>query len=123
MKLTVLSQTFTVCRLDAGAAIPAWASQGNFFSTTRTNDELSVVCESSQVPANVKSEKDWRAFKVQGPLEFSLTGILAALANPLAQAGISIFAVSTFDTDYVLVKSENLDAAISTLTRAGHEVY
>ena len=96
--------------------------RGELFAITRTPDELSIVCSQANVPPNTFSEPDWRALKVSGPLDFSLTGILASLASPLAQAGISIFALSTFDTDYLLVKSGALDRAVEVLRRAGHAV-
>lgn len=95
---------------------------GQWRSLTWTADELSVVCLTDQVPANVQSENDWRSFQVEGPLDFGLTGVLLAIAAPLAAAKISIFAVSTYDTDYVLVKQADLDAAIVALRRAGHQV-
>jgi hypothetical protein len=97
-----------------------------FFSVTKTEDELSVVCEQASiplpVPSELKCEKDWRMLKVEGPLDFSLTGILSSLAGPLAAAKISIFAISTFDTDYILVKSENLSRACETLRHSGFTI-
>jgi hypothetical protein len=103
--------------MAADAAVPA-----SFFSVTRTPDELSIVCVESQAPDDAKSERGWRVLQVIGPLEFSLTGILAAIAAPLAAAGVSIFAISTFDTDYVLVKEENLAKALDALRAADHRV-
>jgi uncharacterized protein len=111
-----------VCRLESDSTIPEWALRSPFFSITKTKDELSIVCSQSDVPVDVKAERDWRRLKVQGPLDFGLTGVLASLANPLAQARISIFAVSTFDTDYLLVKQCDFDHAIRVLSMAGHEV-
>ena len=111
----------TVCRLEADAAIPIWASAGPFFSITRTAVELSIVCAEELVPESVRAEVGWRALEVAGPLDFALTGILAAIVGPLAEAGISIFAVSTFDTDYVLVKEEMLSQALEVLRAAGHQ--
>ena len=111
-----------MCRLPPDAAIPAWAAGGTFSSITRTPDELSIVCEERLAPDDGKSEGGWRALQVAGPLDFALVGILAAIAAPLAEAGVSIFAVSTFDTDYVLVKESNLARAIDALRDAGHEV-
>lgn len=119
MKLSILDSTLAVCKLDPNNKLPEWATKGSFYSITRTPEELSIVCDSSIVPEDVVSEKNWKAFKVQGPLDFGLTGILAAIANPLAQAKISIFAVSTFDTDYVLVKMENLARASDILKANG----
>ena len=105
-----------VCRLEKDTRIPSWATDSPFFSISKTRDELSIVCSESSVPDNIKSEKKWKAFKVEGPLDFSLTGILASLASPLAEAKISIFAISTFDTDYILVKDENLEKAVKVLS-------
>ena len=99
-----------------------WATRGAFYSITQSNEELSIVCSQGDVPSGVHAERGWRALKVKGPLDFGLTGILASLASPLAQAGISIFAVSTFDTDYVLVKQETLGEATQVLSSSGHEV-
>lgn len=116
LSLSVLPQKLAICRLDKDARIPAWVEGDNFFSITKTDDELSIVCSENRLPDDIKVEKNWRAFKVEGPLDFSLTGILASLAKPLAQAKISIFAVSTFDTDYLLVKSDKLDEAVKVLS-------
>ena len=116
LSLLVLPQKLAVCRLDKDAQIPAWIEGDHFFSITKTDDELSIVCSENRVPDDIKAEKNWRAFKVEGPLDFSLTGILASLANPLAQSSISIFAISTFDTDYLLVKSDKLDEAVKVLS-------
>jgi hypothetical protein len=120
--LTALSEPLTICRLDPGAALPEWAGSGRFVSITRTPAELSIVCAAHAVPATVQAERNWRALAVAGPLDFALTGILAALAQPLAAAGISIFALSTYDTDYLLVRAHALDRAIAALTAAGHHV-
>lgn len=95
---------------------------GSFVSTTRTAEELSIVCPQIQVPAVMKRKEGWRCLKVRGPLDFSLTGILASLTTPLAKAGISVFAISTYDTDYLLVKEENLEKAIEILVKKGHRV-
>jgi hypothetical protein len=122
LELTLLPDRFAVSRLAADAPIPGWATQGAFFSVTRTRDELSVVCELSRVPAGVQSQPGWRVFKVHGPFVLSEIGVLSALAAPLAAAKISLFAVSTFDTDYLLVASETLLAAIAALERAGHAI-
>jgi hypothetical protein len=123
LELTLLSQPFAISRLAADAPIPAWATQGSFFSVTRTGDELSVVTELSQVPPRVQSQPGWRVLKVHGPFVLSEIGVLASLAGPLAEAKISLFAVSTFDTDYLLVASETLLAAIAALERAGHTIH
>ena len=120
--LSVLPETFAICRLDPAAPIPSWVTTRDFFSITRTQDELSIVCAQRDVPAGIKCERGWRALKVEGKLDFALTGILASLAAPLADAGISIFAISTYDTDYLLVKETNLPRAVQVLFAAGHKI-
>lgn len=121
--LTLLPERFAISRLAADAPIPNWATQGSFSSVTRAGDELSVVCELSRVPAGVHSQPGWRVFKVHGPFALSEIGVLSALATPLAAGQISLFAVSTFDTDYLLVASATLSAAIAALERAGHTIH
>jgi hypothetical protein len=121
--LTLLSERFAISRLAADAPIPNWATQGSFFSVTRTGDELSVVCEISLVPVELRSQADWRIFKVLGPFVLSEIGVLSALAAPLAKARISLFAVSTFDTDYLLVAAATLSAATTALEQAGHTIH
>ncbi len=121
LTLSVLPETFAVCRLGPGEPMPDWALiASSFLSLTRTSDELSIVCPESAVPAGIQCEGDWRALKIDGPLDFAETGILASLSTPLADVGVSVFAVSTFDTDYVLVKQRALEKARSVLTQAGH---
>jgi hypothetical protein len=122
-ELTLLPERFAISRLAADAPIPQWATQGQFFSITRTGDELSVVSELSRVPVGVQSQPGWRIFKVHGPFVLSEIGVLSALAAPLAEAKISLFAVSTFDTDYLLVAAETLSAAIHALGQAGHTIH
>jgi len=123
LELSLLPERFAICRLAADAPIPNWAMQGPFFSVTRAGDELSIVTELYRVPAGVQAQPGWHALKVHGPFVLSEIGVLAALATPLAEAKISLFAVSTFDTDYLLVASETLPAAVAALERAGHTVY
>ena len=122
-ELTLLPERFAISRLAADAPVPDWATHGSFFSVTRAGDELSVVTEISQVPVGVQSQPGWRVFKVHGPFVLSEVGVLSALATPLADAKISLFAVSTFDTDYLLVAAETLSAAIAALGRAGHTIH
>lgn len=122
LTLSVLPDTFTVCRLEANADLPRWALAGGFFSITRTPEELSIVAVKSVVPPGVRAEGAWRALKVAGPIAFSAVGVLASIADPLARAGISVFAVSTFDTDYLLVGADRLEAACLALSRAGHTI-
>ena len=120
MKLTLLPEKFAMVKLSPTGKIPTWATRGNFFSLTRTLDELSIVTLEEYLPQTVAANKGWRAFQVQGPIDFSEVGVLNSLTAPLAKAGISIFAISTYDTDYVLVKEENLMRAIDALR--GHLV-
>jgi len=120
--LTILPEILSICRLDKDAAIPAWALASRFFSLTRTAEEFSVVAPQAQVPEGVKRDPGWRCLKVDGPLDLAATGVLASLTNPLAQEGISIFAVSTYDTDYLLVKEENLEKAVQILSQNGYQI-
>ena len=122
LRLTVLDHTFAVCRLAPDAVVPEWAWTGEVACVTRTRDELSVVCRDELVPSGVLREPGWRCLRVRGPLPFSLTGVFARIAQPLADAGISLFAVMTYDTDYVMVKDEVLREAVGALLSAGHEV-
>ena len=118
MNLILLPETYAIWKLPATAPLPQVA----FFAAIRTADELSLVTEDALAPSGVPCERGWRALKVAGPLDFSLTGILAAIAVPPAAAKIPIFALSTFDTDYVLVKEIQLTAAVAALESAGHVV-
>jgi hypothetical protein len=120
--LDVLAGSYAICRLSADAPVPPWASLAAFASTTRTRDELSIVCASEDVPLDVQAQRGYRGLVVRGPLDFNLVGILASLAGPLAAAAVSIFAVSTFDTDYLFVREGDLDRAIAALRNSGHTV-
>jgi hypothetical protein len=122
LALHLLPQKFSVCRMAPGAALPQWAIRGAMFSITRTAEELSIVCESKYVPSGVKTEKGFRCFKLEGPFPFAMTGVLASVLGPLAKAKISIFAISTYDTDYVMVKEKALAKATRAL-RAAHTVH
>jgi uncharacterized protein len=121
LKLKVLKSEMAICRLANDADVPTWA-QGEFVSITRTPDELSIVCDQERVPTELKSERGWIILRVEGKLDFSLTGILASITEPLAKEKISLFAISTFDTDYILVKNSKLELAISALRNSGIEV-
>jgi len=123
LELSLLPERFAISRLAAESSIPDWATKGSFFSVTRTGDELSAVTELSLVPPGVQSQPGWCVLKVHGPFVLSEIGVLAALATPLAEARISLFAVSTFDTDYLLVASETLAQAVAALERAGHTIH
>lgn len=97
-----------------------WAENGTFFSIVQTPDELSIVCEEDRVPPETRCEKGWLALKLQGPFPFEFTGVLSSFIAPLANAGIPIFALATFDTDYVLIKRDDLTSARQALAAAGH---
>ena len=120
MTLTLLPERFGIARLSSTDNIPQWATKNVFFSITRTKDELSVITLQDAIPASVRAERGWRALKINGPMLLSEVGVLNSLTMPLASAGISIFAISTYETDYVLVKEENLTRAIDVLEAAGH---
>jgi hypothetical protein len=109
-----------VCQLDADAAVPAWAGTGGFAAAVRTPDELSIVCPEMTVPPGVKSQGGWAAIELAGPFDFGLTGVLASALAPLAEAEVPVFAISTFDTDWILVPAGKLEAAVRALTAAGH---
>ena len=115
-----------MCRLASDARIPGWAMEGGFFCVVRTREELSIVysedvCLGDHMPDAAPVERGWLALKLEGPFPFSMTGVLASFLQPLAEARIPIFAISTFDTDYVLIKRENLEQAVAALGMAGHE--
>lgn len=122
LTLSLLEGTFAICRLEPDAEQPAWAITDPFYSITRTPEELSVICLEAAVPPDVRAERGWRCFKAEGPLDFSLTGVLASLTAPLARASVTIFVVSTFDTDYLLVRERDLEKAVLALTEAGHRI-
>ena len=121
LPLEIIPQTLAVCRLPPNAPVPQWAA-GDFVTISRTPEELSITAVQDRVPADVRCERDYRALRVRGPLPLDLIGILASIAEPLARAKLSIFAISTFDTDYVLVKARDLDLALGALREAGHSV-
>ncbi len=122
LTLQLIPGEFAVCRLFPTQPVPAWAGSGVFSSVTRTTEELSIICPATQVPPSIKHEAGWRLLKFQGPFAFTETGILAAVLAPLAAAKIGILATATYDTDYVLVKNSQLDAALHALEAVGHAV-
>jgi hypothetical protein len=122
LTLSALPKTYAICRLDPATPIPSWAMTGDFWSLIRTRDELSVVCEEHALPPDISRESGWRILKCEGPLDFALTGIMAAIAEPLADAGVSIFPLATYDTDYVLVKHAQIETAAQALIGYGHVV-
>lgn len=121
--LSVHPGHYAICRLAPEAEVPAWGAGGDgFTSVTRTAAELSIVCPAGRVPEGVRREAGWRLLEVHGPLDFALTGVLAGLTASLAEAGVSTFAVSTFDTDYLLVREAMIGQAVAALRAAGHRV-
>ena len=122
LNLIVVDGTFAICKLEAAAPIPPWATADELFSITRTGDELTIVCRQDAVPEGILCERGWRCWRVAGTIPFSLVGVLASLTAPLAEAGISVFAISTFDTDYLLVKAEDLGRAVDILRRQSHTI-
>lgn len=122
LTITVHPARYAICRFEAGASVPAWAVGAEFLSVTRTAQELSVVCEDARVPDGAHAERERRLLQIEGTLAFTLIGVLASVAAPLATAEISIFAVSTYDTDYLLISEKDLRRATETLEAAGHTV-
>lgn len=123
MNLKILDDTFSVVKFLPTATIPTQITRASFYSVMRTNEELSVVCPTSLIGDNddfIDAEHHWKCLKVVGELDFNLTGILASLANPLAESKISIFALSTYNTDYLLIKNDMIDKAKDILEKAGH---
>jgi hypothetical protein len=104
-----------ICELPPDAVLPDWLHEEGFCSVTRTGEELSIVCPQERVPSEVTAEREWRAIRVKGPLDFSLTGILSALLVPLAREGISVFTLSTYRTDYLLIKADRFKEALHIL--------
>jgi hypothetical protein len=119
LKLILVPGTYAICRLPADVAFPSWAT-GAFVAITRTADELSVVCRQEVVPEGIRNEGSWHCLRVAGTLDFTLVGVLASLLVPLAEAGVGVFCISTFDTDYLLVR--DLERATEALQLAGHSI-
>lgn len=122
MRLKVLASELGVVRRDPGDDIPAWVWKSPFYSITRTADELSIFCTAEVIPADAGAARGWRALCVADQIPLELSGVLAALVMPLARRQISIFSISTHDTDFMLVPAERLEDAVEVLRAAGHEV-
>jgi uncharacterized protein len=122
LTLTVLPGRYAISKLDAKSEIPLWVREGQFLSVTRTATELSIVCEEDRVPPGVPCVAGWRVLRCEGPLDWALTGIVASLAEPLANAGVAIFPIATHDTDYLLIREPQLNDAVQALTRYGHAI-
>ncbi len=121
VRFSVFDGRFCVCRLPAGADIPAFPTGARIYSVTRTPEEISIICDEAFAPTIGEIERTWRVLMVEGPLEFALKGILVSLLNPLNDAKVSVFALSTYNTDYILVQEHVLERAVGALEGAGHE--
>lgn len=122
LTFTLSPERFAVCRLDPGTPVPAWAGTAPFSSITRTADELSVICPEAAVPAGIRAATGWRCLKLEGPFDFSVTGLVASFSSTFARAGISVMVVCTYDTDYLLVGERDLDRAIASLKEGGYRI-
>ena len=122
LKIKLLDGTYAVCQMENVEKVPSWVEEKGFFSVTKTEDEISVVMFQDKISKDIKAEKDWRILKVEGTLDFSLIGILAKISSVLAENQISIFVISTFNTDYILVKEEKIEKAMAVLNLEGYEI-
>ncbi|MBE6024379.1 MAG: ACT domain-containing protein [Cellulosilyticum sp.] len=122
LTLKLMEGHYGVCRLEPKSIIPTWCQQGEFFSVTKTMDELSIICLETYIPEDVQVEKEWCILKIVGPLDFSLVGILSKISQLMAECKISIFALSTYDTDYILIKQAKITEAIQALKTAGYHI-
>jgi hypothetical protein len=120
LSLSLLPQKYAVCQFHPDKHIPYWALMGDFVSLTRTPEELSIVCQQDNVPDDVEAERGWRCVQVQGAFDFSVSGVNASLAVPLADADISVLAIATYATDYLLIKEQDVEWALQVLEQAGH---
>jgi len=120
VQLRTLPDSYAVVRLQPGADLPEWVDKGPFRSVTRTEHEVSVVCRDHDVPEGESVDRGWTVLETMGPFDFSLTGAISSLVEPLAAAEVPIFVLSTFESDYVLVRSSDLARAVDALEDAGH---
>lgn len=116
---SLLQDTFAICRMDKNASLPGWAVGGEFWSVSRTPDELSVVCPQGSVPADVDHEAGWKCLKVDSPFQFDLAGMILSMAAPLAEAEMDLFVVATHDSDYLMVREKDLERTTAEIARAG----
>lgn len=121
-RVSVLEGVFAICRLDKDAQNPQWLSYSRFTTVTHTNDELSIICPQEDVPATITHMGGWRCLKIEGPFGLDSIGVLVSVAAPLSTNAISLFATATYDTDYLLIKEQDLIRAIETLKKQGHIV-
>ena len=121
-RISILPEVFALCRFEKDDEIPHWVLKDRFVTITRTDEELSVLAPVRSIPNHLAYDGDWKCLKVEGPLALTLSGILASLIGPLAQAGIAILAIATYDTDYFLVKQDRLELAVQILREEGHAI-
>ena len=122
LSLSLLPHSYAVCQFHPDKHIPYWALLGDFVSLTRTHEELSIVCQQDNVPDDIEAERGWRCVQVQGAFDFSAAGVHASLATPLAEADISVLAIATYATDYLLIKEQHAERALQVLEQAGHYI-
>ncbi|MGA3348329.1 MAG: ACT domain-containing protein [Candidatus Sulfotelmatobacter sp.] len=122
LKFRQLLDRYAVVRLAPDASIPGWATRGDFTSISRTSDELSIVCPIKNIPGEYASSPRWVCLKLEGPFSFSQTGVLLSFIEPLSNNGVPIFAISTYDTDYILIQEQTRELAIQLLEAAGHQL-
>jgi hypothetical protein len=122
VRLRTLPDLYAIFRLDPDASVPDWVYDSPFWSVTRSDSELSIVCAEEDLPDETRAERGWSALELVGPLDFTLTGVVASLVSPLAEDGVPIFILSTFETDYLLVRENDLTRAVESLRTAGHTV-
>lgn len=122
LHLVELPDTLAVCRISLDSELEMWFLSEPFFVMLRGDDTLTIVCSQERVPQEVQQERGWRALKIEGSFDFAETGILESVLKPLAEAGLGIFAVSSFETDYVLVKERDFEVARRLLEESGHDV-
>jgi len=122
LKFRQLPGLYAIVHLVPDVPVPTWATKGDFTSITRTRDELSIVCPTANLPPNVHSPHRWICLKLEGPFPFSQTAVLLSFIEPLSNNAIPIFAISTYDTDYVLIQEECADSALDLLMRARHQL-
>jgi hypothetical protein len=120
--LSLLPDVYAVCKLEPEHDVPEWATRNAFWSVTKTKHELSIVCSEGHVPVDIEAERGWRILQVEGPLNFSMTGVLNGLTKPLAESKISVFVLSTYLTDYLLIRNKDLESAIKILRAQGHKI-
>ena len=120
LQLSLLDKIYGICVFENDAPIPDWAAMTSFCSITRTQEELTIVCPQNIIPSDCEYDADWRCFRIDGSFDLNQIGVISSLAAPLAEAGISIFVVSSYDTDYILVKDQKVEQAVTVLSDNGH---